>query len=180
MRFAIGLSSGEFAIPKKGYRKPPREQRIHTIRFRVSAAERDRILDNAGQAGMTASAFARTLALGQDLPQRRGGSAQRLTHQLARVLNNLSQLHEHAAADKLDGLEEINAVRLAVRKAIERLAHAGSGQSISPVQIGEVAHHGATINQLARLANRGDHPDPMELIEALAGLMNAITFVTEA
>lgn len=160
--------------------RPPkleRERRTSVIKFRVTPAERERIFDNANTAGMTPSAFARTVALGDPVRIRRGQSAEELVWQLGKISTNLSQLQGHADAGHLGVSDDVKHVGARVLTAIQFVSEEAPQRNFSPQLIADISHHGANVNQLARLANSGKYPSDDRILDALADLTGAVVRV---
>jgi Mobilization protein NikA len=162
-------------MPAKGYRKPDRDRRDTCFTFWVTRAEREAIRENAARAGLSPSAFVRTLALGRPVtPKPRKGAAPELIRQLSRLANNLVQLLRHAEVGILPDPAPVEAVHLRVMTALRHWASDSAARAIAPELIAEIVHQGALLNQLTRSANQGQGLDPVMVDTVLSGLREAV------
>lgn len=157
-------------MPARGHRKPAHTRRDKQMTFWVTAAERDRIRENAERAGMSPSAFVRALALGKTVSVKPQGEARELIRQLNRICNNLNQLLHHAPTMEPVAGEAIAHVAKRADAALTQWATGAISIALTGDMIARLAHVGAEINRLARLANsRKPVPDAM-LLTALQDL----------
>jgi hypothetical protein len=159
----------------KGSRKPAHDRRTEQLTFWVTPAERARIAASAERAGVTMSAFIRSLALGK--PQRAKPSVQagELIRQLSRVGNNLNQLLDHAQNGKIDGAQHIKHVFDRVSGALTFWTSGeASSKAIAQEAIMLLAHEGTRLNGLARQANKGELVSEDQLLKVLHDLTDKL------
>lgn len=155
----------------KGSKKPQHQRKTEQLTFWVTPAERARIADNAARAGVTLSAFMRSVALGK--PPRRKPSEQtaELIRELTRIATNLNQLLDHAQKGKIDGAEHIEHVFKRVSGALKFwTSDKADTKSIAHEAIPLMVHEGTMLNDLARQANRGEHVPEKQLLPVLNDL----------
>src|SRR5690606_31024452 len=157
-------------MPARGHRKPAHTRRDKQMTFWVTAAERDRIRENAERAGMSPSAFVRALALGKAVSAKPQGDARELIRQLNRIGNNLNQLLRHAPGMGDIAEDCISHVYQRVDAAPAQWTTGATSIPLAGDVIARLAHAGAEINRLARLVNsRKPVPEAM-LLTALQDL----------
>jgi hypothetical protein len=161
-------------MPPRGYHKPARERRAKQFTFWLTAAEKEQIRDAARRAGLTPSAYVRTLALGGRPRPKPGEEVRELIRQLSRIGNNLNQLHGVAEAAARAQLPAIEQARQVVRRSLRDYATNGTGRAIEPDQLADLIHHGATLNALTYSANAGRFPPAAKLRNALADIADAL------
>lgn len=94
---------------------PMEENKVLTMRFRASAAERNQIEAKAKQAGLSVSEYVRRVALGQAVTER---LAAPLRQAVTGVANNLNQLTRYAHLQQFDG-QAINEILHILKKALQ-------------------------------------------------------------
>jgi hypothetical protein len=152
---------------------PPGQVARRTIRKLTiwSGDEWRRVEDAARPSGVPPLRFVREAALEKAgkgaAPSRRRRRADELVHQLARVLNNLRQLHRVAEDDwDEDSARLIAAVIAAVEAATAAPPERGPDAS---AMLAEVRAAGAALNELAHRANAAEYV-PAEGPEVLAAV----------
>lgn len=155
----------------KGSGKPAHQRRTEQVTFWVTPSERARISANAERAGVTLSAFIRSVALGKPLRQKPHVQAGELIRQLNAVATNLNQLLGHAQKGSIDGAENIEHVFRRVTGALKHwTSDNASPNTIAPEAITLMVHEGTRLNGLARQANRGEHVPEKQLLSVLHDL----------
>ncbi|MDE4063242.1 plasmid mobilization protein [Phaeobacter gallaeciensis] len=154
----------------KGSAKPDHKRRTAQVTFWVTPAERDRISANAERAGVSMSAYIRSLALGKPLRQKPGAMAGELIRQLTRVGNNLNQLLGHAQEGKIHGASHIEHVFRRVSGALKWWTSGEADRKIAQEAITLLAHEGTRLNGLARQANTGEPVSEDQLLSVLNDL----------
>lgn len=154
----------------KGSTKPKHLRRTTQINFLVTPAERDRIAANAERAGVSISAYIRSLALGKPLRKAPRVQAGDLIRQLDRIANNLSQLLNHANAGTIDGAEHINHVHSRVAGALDWWGTGEPNRVFAPEAVTLLIHEGTRLNGLARQANKGEPVSEAALLSVLHDL----------
>ena len=88
---------------------PMDDNKILTMRFRASAAEKKHIEEKAKVAGLTVSEYLRRVAIGQTVQERLPAELRQI---IAGVANNLNQLTRYAHLRQFDGkvIDEILAL----------------------------------------------------------------------
>lgn len=157
-------------MPAQGHRKPAHTRRDKQMTFWVTAAERDRIRENAERAGMSPSAFVRALALGKTVTAKPQGEVRELIRQLNRIGNNLNQLLRHAHTMGEVAEDCISHVYKRVDAALAQWATGSVSIALTSDMIARLAHAGAEINRLARLVNSRKPVPPAMLLTALQDL----------
>lgn len=156
----------------KGSRKPEHQRRTEQVTFWVTPSERARIAARAERAGVTLSAFIRSLALGKPPRQKPSEQTAELVRQLNYVATNLNQLLGHAQKGHIDGAEHIEHVFKRVSGALVFWTTGDtSSKKIAPEAITLMVHEGTRLNGLARHANRGEHVPEAQLL----GVLNDLT-----
>ncbi len=155
----------------KGSTKPKHENRSEQLTFWVTPAERARISANAERAGVTMSAFIRSLALGKPMSPKPSVQASELIRQLNRVGNNLNQLTDNAQKNKIEGAQHIEHVFKRVSAALTFWTSGEtSPKAVAQEAITLLAHEGAKLNGLAHQANRGELVTEEQLLTVLHDL----------
>lgn len=154
----------------KGSAKPNHKRRSAQVTFWVTPAERDRISANAERAGVTMSAYIRSLALGKPLRQKPGAMAGELIRQLNRIGNNLNQLLGHAQTGKINGAAHIEHVFKRVSIALTYWTSGEASGGIAQEAVTLLAHEGTRLNGLARQANKGELVSEDQLLSVLHDL----------
>lgn len=154
-------------MPAQGHRKPAHTRRDKQMTFWVTAAERDRIRENAERAGMSPSAYVRALALGKTVTAKPQGEAKELLRQLNRIGNNLNQLLRHAHTMSEVAGQVLPHVYQRVDKALTQWATGAISIALTADMVSRLAHAGAEINRLARLANSAKPVPEAMLLTAL-------------
>lgn len=157
-------------MPAQGHRKPVHSRRDKQMTFWVTAAERDRIRENAERAGVSPSAFVRGLALGKPMTAKPQGEAKELLRQLNRIGNNLQQLQRHAHMIGPSVCECLTHVYARVDAALTQWATGAVSIVLAPELISRLAHAGAVVNQLAHQANSRKPVTESDLLSALHDL----------
>lgn len=159
----------------KGSRKPDHDRRTEQVTFWVTPSEKARISANAERAGVTMSAFIRSLALGKPVRQKPKVKAGVLILQLSRIGNNLNQLLDHAQRGKINGTEHIDHVFQRLTLALTHwTSDKASPKSIAPEAIVLLAHEGAKLNSLAHQANSGKPVPETQLLFVLHNLTDKL------
>lgn len=161
-------------MPAKGTRKPDHTRRTSQITFWVTPAERDRIAANADSAGVTVSAYIRSLALGKAVRPKPKVVADELVRELTRIANNLSQLMGHARDDRIPGRESLEHVWNRVSGALDFWAKAKPKKPIPQDRIVRLRHEGSRLNAIARQANEGKPVSESDLNSILNDLTDKL------
>lgn len=157
-------------MPAKGTRKPDHDRRSSQVTFWVTPAERDRIMESADRAGVTMSAYIRSLALGKDIRPKPSIATDALMIELTRIGNNLSQLMGHARDGHIPGFENLEHVWNRVSLMLDFWAAAKPKKPIMPDRITRLRHEGSRLNALARQANSKKPVNEQELNAVLNDL----------
>jgi hypothetical protein len=159
----------------KGSRKPDHDRRSEQVTFWVTPSEKARISANAERAGVTTSAFIRSLALGKPVRQKPKAKAGALILQLSRIGNNLNQLLDHAQRGRIDGAEHIDHVFQRLTLALKHwTSDNASPKSIAPEAMVLLDHEGAKLNGLAHQANSGKPVPQAQLLDVLNDLTDKL------
>ena len=158
----------------KGSKKPKHKNRSSQVTFWVTLSERDRISANAERAGVSMSAYIRSLALGKPLRQKPSVLADELIRQLSRIGNNLNQLLRHAQAGKFDGAKHIEHVSARVSHALTYWTSGEVTGRIAQEATMLLAHEGAKLNGLALQANKGEPMSEAQLLPILNDLTDKL------
>jgi hypothetical protein len=159
---------------RQGPKKPDHERRSAQVTFWVTLAERDRISANAERAGVTMSAYIRSLALGKPLRQKPSVLADELIRQLSRIGNNLNQLLRHAQAGKLGGAKHIKHVSARVSHALTHWTSGKAAGGVAQEATMLLAHEGAKLNGLALQDNKGEPISEAQLLSILHALTDKL------
>ncbi|MEO0782493.1 MAG: hypothetical protein AAFZ46_12095 [Pseudomonadota bacterium] len=155
----------------RGSKKPEHQRRTEQLTFWVTPSERARIAANADRAGVTMSAFIRSLALGKKLRFKPSEQTAELTRELNAIAINLKQLLGHAQKGQIEGAEHIEHVTNRVLGALELWAtEKASSKPIAPEAITLMVHEGTKLNGLARQANRREPVTEKALLAVLNDL----------
>lgn len=158
----------------KGSTKPKHQRRTTQINFLVTPAERDRIAANAERAGVTISAYIRSLALGKPLRNKPRVQADELIRQLSRVGNNLNQLLDSAQIGRIDGAVHIEHVFKRVSLVLSHWTSGDAKPGFAPEAVTLLAHEGTRLNGLARQANKGEPVSEAQLLSVLHDLTDKL------
>jgi len=157
-------------MPAKGTRRPDHDRRSSQITFWVTPAERDRISHSAERAGVSMSAYIRSLALGKDIRPKPSLATDELMRELTRIGNNLTQLMGHARDGKVPAYENLEHVWNRVSRMLDFWAVAKPKKPIMPDRIIRLRHEGSRLNAIARQANSGKPVAEQELNAVLHDL----------
>lgn len=161
-------------MPAKGHRKPPPVRRSTQMSFWVTPAERDRIAENAERAGVSISAYIRSLALGRPLKVKPSIKSAELIRQLSKLANNLNQLLEHAESGRIDCVDNIRHVRGRVFDVLTAWSDGKAQGGIASEDVAVLTHEGTTLNSLARQANSRKPVPADALLNVLHSLTGAL------
>lgn len=160
--------------PPKGSTKPDHKRRTAQVTFWVTPAERDRISANAERAGVSMSAYIRSLALGKPLRKAPRVQADDLVHQLIRVGNNLNQLLSHAQNGRIEGGIHIEHVFNRVSRALRHWTSEDAKRGFAPEAVTLLTHEGTRLNGLAHQANQGEPVSEAALLSVLHDLTDKL------
>jgi hypothetical protein len=140
-----------------------------------SADEWRSVEDAARPSGVPPLRFVREAALEKAgkgaAPRRRRRVPDELVHQLARVLNNLRQLHRVAEDDWDD--DGARLVAEVIRAAEAATAAPPEGKAGAAPLLAELVPAGVALNELTHRANAAEHLPP-EALEVLAAMHAAV------
>lgn len=159
---------------RQGPKKPAHKYRTVQVTFWVTLAERDRISANAENAGVSKSAYIRSLSLGKPLRQKPRVLADKLIQELSRIGNNLNQLLRHAQAGRIDGIEHIEHVAARLSHALTYWTSGEATGGVAQETIALLTHEGAKLNGLAVRAHRRERIDEAQLLPILHELTDKL------